>query len=318
MRVAFIGAGKMASDLMACVDDVDGAEITAVCDVDESAAVAAADPRGAAVFTDHETLFADHDFDAVFLAIPPFAYGNQAELAVEHGVDLFVEKPVGLRPEDAREVEEQLRDADVVTGSGYVFRYDRITERTLDLVGDRDIGLLHARYWSGLPNSEWGYEMARSGSDVNIRTTHVLDTMRYLAGDVDRVYATDTDRIGTDEVDYADGVAATVEHQSGVVGTVSSSITAPEWTVEIDVAGEDFQLSLDYAAQSLTGTVGGQEIDFDGTCDRYRREVAEFIEACERGDQSHVRSSFSDATRTLELNWAVIESAERAEPLELS
>jgi predicted dehydrogenase len=313
MRVAFIGAGKMASDLMDCVDQIDAAEIVAVCDIDESLAAAEADPRDAAVFTDHESLFAEHDFDVVFIAIPPFAYSNQAALAVEHDVHLFVEKPVALRPEDAHEIEELLADADIVTGSGYVFRYDRITERARELIGDRKISLLDARYWAGLPNSEWGHETNLSGTDINIRTTHVLDTMRYLAGDVERVYAASTDRIGTEEVDYDDAATATVEHETDVVGTVTSSITAPEWTVEVDIVGDDFQLHLDYATQSLTGHIAGEPIEFDGTCHRYYREVEAFLEACERGDQDHFRSSFADAARTLELNWAVIDSAERGE-----
>lgn len=316
MRVAIIGAGKMASDLMDCIDRIDDAEITAVCDVDEASATAEAELRNASVFTDHEALFSDHDFDVVFLAIPPFAYSNQAELAVEHDVHLFVEKPVALHPEEAHELERLLADADIITGTGYVFRYDKITERALELVGDRTITLLDTRYWGGLPNSEWGHQMDLSGGDINIRTTHVLDTMRYIAGEVEQVYAAGTDRLGTEAVDYDDAVAATIEHENGIVGTVTSSITAPGWTVEVDIIGDDLHLELDYPAQSLTGTIDGESIEYDGSCDRYYRELEAFIEGCRQEDQSLVRSSFADATRTLELNWAVIDSTECGEPVD--
>lgn len=60
----------MAGDLMARVDDYDGATVTAVCDVNGGAAEAAAHSRDAAAVTDHEELFDDHDFEAVFIAIP--------------------------------------------------------------------------------------------------------------------------------------------------------------------------------------------------------------------------------------------------------
>lgn len=317
MRVAFIGAGKMASDLMACVDDYDGATITAVCDIDGEVAEAAATPRDAAVFTDHRTLFDDHEFDVVFVAIPPFAYSDQATLAAEHGVHTFVEKPVALHPEDATEVEAALDAAGVVTGSGYVFRYDLITERARELIGSRELALVDARYWSGLPGSEWGYRMESSGGDVNIRTTHVLDTMRYLGGDVERVSAAGSTNVDTPEVDYPDAVAATLEHETGVVGNVSSTVAGSGWTVELDLVGEDIQLHLDYANQALSGVVDGEPIEFDGTCDRYAREVSGFLDACAAEEQSAYRCSYTDAARTLDLNWAVIDAANTGERVEL-
>lgn len=317
MRVAFIGAGKMATGLMECVDAVDGSTITAVCDIDEDAASAAAEARNAAVFTDHEALFEDHDFDVVFLAIPPFAYSNQAELAVQHGVHLFVEKPVALRPADAAPIEAAIEDSDIVTSSGYVFRYDQITERALDLVGDRPIALIDSRYWSGLLASDWGNEMELSGGDLNVRATHLYDTLRYLGGDVEQVYAAGSDRVGTAEIDYPDAVTTTLEHENGIVSHVSSAVTAPSWTVEVDLIGDDFELRLDYADQSLSGLVDGEEIEYDGTCERYQREVATFLEACETGSQELVRSSYADATRTLELNWAVIDAVESDGPVSL-
>lgn len=314
MRVAFIGAGKMATRLMSCVDSVSGANITAVCDIDTDAAAEAANPRDAAVVTDHERLFDDHDFDTLFLAIPPFAYSNQATLAVDHGVDLFVEKPVALQPEDAEDVEAAVADSDIVTSSGYVFRYDLITEKALDLIGNRDIALLDGRYWSGLLASDWGNKLDISGGDINVRATHLYDLVRYFGGEVERVSAAGSDLVETEEIDYDDAVTTTLEHETGTVSHVSSAVTAPKWTVEFDVIGDDFELRLDYTDQSLSGVVDGEEIEFDGSCERYKREVETFLEACETGDEDLVRSSYGDAARTLELNWTVIKAAACRKP----
>jgi myo-inositol 2-dehydrogenase/D-chiro-inositol 1-dehydrogenase len=317
MNVAVIGAGKMATTLMDCLDGIDGVELTAVCDIDREAAEREANPQGAAVFTDHEELFELLEFDVLFLAIPPFAYTNQPTLAAERGIDLFVEKPVGLTPEYAREIETTLATHDVVTSSGYVFRYDRITERAMDLIDGRTVSLLDGRYWNGLLASSWGNEMDRSGGDINVRATHVYDLIRYVGGDVARVSAAGSTRIGVSEIDYADSVTATMEHENGIVSHVSSSVTVPTWTVELDIIGDGFELHLDYTNQTLTGTIDGTPVDFDGSCNRYQREVEEFITACKTDDQQRVRSSYADATRTLELNWAVINSLESGHPVEL-
>lgn len=317
MDVAFIGAGKMASTLLQQVDELPDVNVAAICDVDEGAAAEAAVPRDAAVFTDHQTMFEESDFAALFVAIPPFAYDDQPELAAEHGVDLFMEKPVGLRPEYAHEMARHLSDSDVITAAGYVFRYDEITEKASELIDGRTVGMLDGRYWSGLPASRWGYEMETSGGVINVNTTHLIDLLRYFADEPARVYAAGSSRIDREEIDYDDEITAIVEHETDVVSHVSASTTAPNWTVELDVIGDDFELHLDFTAQTLTGTVDGEDVEFDGECNRYRREVETFVEACRQRDQELVRSSYADAARTLDLNWAIIDAIDADGPVEV-
>ncbi|WP_122091194.1 Gfo/Idh/MocA family protein [Halalkalicoccus subterraneus] len=313
MEIGFVGAGKMAGTLINKVDAVDDATITGICDVNEAAALEAAEPRGATVYTDHETLYAEESLDAVFLAIPPFAYDDQASLAAEHGIDVFVEKPVALKPDQGRETLAAIEETDILTGTGYVFRYDELTDVALELLEDREISLLNGRYWSGLLASSWGNELDLSGGEIVTRTTHIYDTIRYLGGDVEQVSANGTDRLGTDGIDYPDATAARLDHENGIVSTVSSGVTSPEWVAELDVLGDDVSLRLDYAAQELTGTVAGDEIHYEFATDRYGREVEAFLDAVRSGDRSHVRSEFADALRTLSLNWTVIDAAETGE-----
>lgn len=317
MRVAFIGAGGMARGLIGCVESYEDAKITAICDIDEEAARETAVPHEAAVYTDHETLFSDHEFDTVFIAIPPFAYSDQVKLAAEHDVDLFIEKPVGLRPENARENQTLLANADNITSSGYVFRYDEITEKALELIEDRKLSLIDGCYWSGLLVNDWGNEMDISGGEINVRSTHVYDLLRQFAGEARKVSAAGSDRAGIEAIDYPDATATVVEHESGVVSTVSSSVTVPEWTVDLSLVGNDFKLDLDYTTQRITGVIDEEPVEFVGECDRYCLEVTAFLDAVAAGDQRLVRSSYEDALRTLELNWAVIDAAESGEPVEL-
>ncbi|MFC4986474.1 Gfo/Idh/MocA family protein [Saliphagus infecundisoli] len=314
MEIGFIGAGKMAGTLMEKVDGYDGARVTAVCDVDEDAAREAAEPREAAAYADHTDLYEGADLDAVVVAIPPFAYDDQVTRAAERGIDVFVEKPVALRVEQGEETLDAIEEAGIVSGTGYVFRYDGITERARELLEDREISLLAGRYWSGLLASSWGNELELSGGEIVTRTTHIYDMARYLAGDVDRVSAASTDRIGTEEIDYPDATTATLEHENGVVTTVSSGVTSPTWTAELDVLGDDLHLHLDYPSQTLTGQVGPEAIDYHAPTDRYGREIETFLEAVERGDPDHVRSDYADALRTLSVNWTVIDAAADGEP----
>lgn len=313
MNVGFIGAGKMASTLMGKVDESDRATITGVCDIDEETARKAAEPREAATYTDHRTLYNDASLDAVFVAIPPFAYDDQVALAAEHGIHVFVEKPVALKTEQGRETLTAIENAEIITGTGYVFRYDEITEKASELLTDRDITMFTGRYWSGLLASAWGNKLDLSGGEIVTRTTHLHDLIRYLGGEVDRVTAASTDRLDVPEIDYPDATTATLIHENGIISTVSSAVTSPEWTAELDIIGDNAHLQLDYTTQEITGMIDDEEIYFDLPTDRYGREVESFLESVSRNEPDHVRSDYADAVQTLSLNWTVIDAAESGE-----
>lgn len=313
MNVGFIGAGKMATTLMEKVDESDRATITGVCDIDEEAARKTAEPRRAATYTDHGTLYEDESLDAVFIAVPPFAYDDQVTLAAEHGIHVFAEKPVALETERGREALAAIESAEIITGTGYVFRYDEITEKASELLADRDITMFTGRYWSGLLASSWGNELDRSGGEIVTRTTHLYDLVRYLGGEVDRVTAASTDRLDVPEIDYPDATTATLRHENGIVSAISSAVTSPEWTAELDIVGDNVHLQLDYTTQEITGMIDDEEIYFDLPTDRYGREVESFLEAVDRNEPDHVRSDYADAVRTLSLNWTVIDAAKSGE-----
>lgn len=308
MKIAFIGAGKMAQNHVERLAERDGVEITAICDIDETAASDLAATVDAAATTDHRDLFTDHTFDVLFLVIPPFAYDDHIALAAKHGIDCFVEKPVALHLADARKNQELVDEHGIITGVGHVFRYDRITDRAMALLDGRTVGLIDARYWSGLPASPWGYEQAKGGGEITFRSTHVYDLVRYFGGDVEQVTARGTERIGVEEVDYEDAISATMRHENGVVSHVSSTVAAPDWTVEVDLIGDEFRLRLDYPAQSLTGIIDGEEISYHAETDRIVREHDYFLTAVSEREPGHVRSDHRDGMRTLALTQTVQEA----------
>lgn len=310
MDIAFIGAGKMAGTLMEKVDEFDGARIVAVCDVEEEAARAEADPRDASVYVDHHALYEEESLDAVCVAIPPFAYEDQVIEAAERGIDVFVEKPVALDVDHGRKTLSAIEEAGVVSASGYVFRYDGITARARELLDGREVSLLDGRYWSGLLASGWGNELELSGGEIVTRATHIYDAVRYLGGDVERVAAAGSERIDTPEVDYPDATASTMCHENGAVSTVASAITSPNWVAELDVVGDGVHLTLDFVAQEITGSVDGESIDEEHPTDRYGEEIHAFLRAVRDDTPGAVRSDYADALRTLSLNWAVIDAAE--------
>jgi predicted dehydrogenase len=324
-ELATIGSGNIVRKHLDNLDALDGhddVEVVAVCDVDGDAAESLAAEHGAAVYTDHERLFAEATFDAVIVGIPPFAHTNQELLAAEHGVDLLVEKPIALSAEKAREVEAAVAEADIVTQVGHMWRYAAITDRAADLVGDRTLGLVTGHWYGGVPGVEWWQNKEQSGGQIVEQATHVYDLVRYFAGDATRVTAAGGRRINDDVIDFEDSTAAVAHHDSGVVSSVTASSASRSGNNGVTLVGDGVDLTLDFGENCLTGVVDGDPVEYEPDAESVQgasmaTELDAFLTAVKDPDAPRMRSPYADARATLEFTLGAQRSIDTGETVHL-
>jgi predicted dehydrogenase len=319
VRTGFVGCGGRARQHMETIASLDGAEVVGVCDIDEETATAAAADLDAAAYTDHHELYEGETLDAAFVVLPPFAHEDQELAAAERGIDLFVEKPLALTRETAREIRDGIESAGVVSAVGYQMRHLPAVERALDILEGRDTRLVEGYYKGGLPGVPWWRVAAQSGGQVVEQATHVYDLLRLFGGEVEAVSAYGGNRV-VEEVDFADAVSANLSFADGTVGNVASASATPEG--ENAERGRGARIladgcNLHLHRNELRGVVDGEQIEFVGDSDSDRRIVAEFVDAAAAGDPSAVRCDYADAYRTFDLTLAVTESLESGEPVDL-
>ncbi|GGL37062.1 hypothetical protein GCM10009037_20740 [Halarchaeum grantii] len=310
--IAFVGAGGIASKHLEHLTGNDRANVVAVCDIDESAADEWAATHDADAYYDWEALFDAGGFEAVFVCVPPFAHEGQELRAVEEGVHLFVEKPLALGREYAREVEAALRDADVITQVGHHFRYLECVEHARDLVADRSLATVYGQWVGGVPGSEghWWRRRERSGGQVVEQSTHVFDLVRYFGGDVARVAAEGDLRVREDALDFPDAVAATLHHEDGLPSQVTTSSASPSGDVGVTLVGDGVHLDLRVHENVCEGVVDGEDVRFEGENDGHHTEVDAFVDAVAAGDASLCRSPYADAMGTFATTLAVTEAVD--------
>ncbi|WP_330633406.1 Gfo/Idh/MocA family protein [Halocatena halophila] len=320
VNLAFIGAGGIASTHLEHLRSHEGAAVVAVCDINETVAQTAAQPHDAAVFTDHRAMYEQCSFDAVVIAVPPFAHTDQERLAGEAGVDCFVEKPLGLDATTVRERARTLAEVNVITQVGHMTRYADSLERARALIGERTVSLVDAHWWCGVPGDEdhWWRSKDHSGGQVIEQATHTYDVVRQFAGDVTSVSAVGGNAVNTEALDFEDSTAAVLEHETGTISQVSATSTASEFSHTVRLAGDGFALTLDLGDDRLTGTIGGESIAFQGNGEMYAKELDAFVEAVETRDQSLCRSPYDDALATFETTIAVDQALRTGEPQEVA
>ncbi|GGQ76334.1 oxidoreductase [Streptomyces asoensis] len=149
---------------------------------------------GFASFTrDWREVAADPRVHAVSITAPNFLHREIGVAMAEAGKHIWIEKPVGLTPADARAVADAVAAASVQGAVGFNYRNAPAVEAARDLVASGELGTVtHVRVrlfsdYAAHPDGAltWRYERERGGSGVlGDLASHGVDLARFLLGDI--------------------------------------------------------------------------------------------------------------------------------------
>ncbi len=294
------------------IEDVD---IAAICDVIGETAERVAGEYGARAYTDHRKMLDVESLSALYVSVPTFAHTDAEILAAQRGVHLFVEKPVAPTMEKALEILEGVREAGVLTCVGYQLRYSGIVQQAKAFLDGRVIGMAAVHRWGGLPGTPWWRVMAQSGGQIVEQTTHQVDLLRYLVGEVEEVHAYYALRTLDDEedLDIPDVHAINLKFETGAIGSLTSTCTFREGG---GTGLMSFVLKNMRAEFGTDGLVVHPESAADpGPVQSDSGDIDEvFINAIRTGDGSAVLSDYEDGVRSLDVTLAANRSADSGGP----
>lgn len=141
LRVAVIGAGYWGPNLVRNFSEAPGANVVAVADLSEER-LAGIRKRFPAVrtTTDHRSLLADPDIDAVCVVTPISTHRPLAEEALAAGKHVFVEKPLAGSAADAEAIAAAATRAGRTLMVGHTFVYNPAVTTVRDLLTRRELG----------------------------------------------------------------------------------------------------------------------------------------------------------------------------------
>lgn len=167
-RLGFLGTGWIGRDRLEAVAASGVADVAAV-----------ADPAVEGALDSLEELL-DAGVDGVVVATPSALHAEQALAALERGVAVFCQKPLGRTAAEARAVVEAAREADALLGVDLSYRHVEGMRRIRSLIGSGGIGevfgadlVFHNAYG---PDKPWFYDAELSGGGCVIDLgTHLVD-----------------------------------------------------------------------------------------------------------------------------------------------
>src|SRR5438132_5985401 len=132
MKAVLIGAGQIARQHLACLRELTGVEIAAVCDLSPAAAQCAAERFGVARwYTDHRAMLAEVRPDVVHVTTPPSSHSRLANDALQSGAHVFVEKPATETLEETRALTRAATAAGKSVVENHNYLFNRATREIL-------------------------------------------------------------------------------------------------------------------------------------------------------------------------------------------
>lgn len=227
VRVGLAGLGRFGKLHASVLARLPGVELVAVCDpVAEEVATLQTQHPNLAGFGDVADLLANAQIDALFIVSPEPLHAEQAMAALDHGVAVFVEKPLALNAAEASKVAEKAALAGLPLQVGFVLRFDVQHALLKAEIAGGGLGEIVSVRTKRNCSRAWFPNFGDRAHPVQETSIHDIDLLLWLLeSPVRRVQAIERNRAG---MTYPDGSWALLEFENGAIGIVESSWFVPE------------------------------------------------------------------------------------------
>lgn len=166
-RVGFLGVGWIGRNRMKAMLATGLIEAAVVADpAAETRQEAGRLAPDAQLVAEFDALLA-HDLDAVVIATPSASHAAQSIQALERGLAVFCQKPLGRNAAEVRAVVAAARAADRLLGLDLSYRFTAGMQRIRNLVASGELGAIYAVdlvfHNAYGPDKPWFYDVALSG-----------------------------------------------------------------------------------------------------------------------------------------------------------
>jgi myo-inositol 2-dehydrogenase/D-chiro-inositol 1-dehydrogenase len=322
LQVGLVGTGSFSKLHADILSKMDGVTVRSICGTTKEKAVnMAIDFQEANGYSDFNDMLDAEKLDAVYICIPPMAHGAIEKELIRRRIPFFVEKPLGADQSIVDSIVTNLKGTSLITSVGYHFRYKQSVKRLRETIENKQIGLVTGHWMGDMPEVAWWRKQEGSGGQFIEQTTHIVDLLRYLAGEVDEVYASYANRVMDKKlagVTVADVGNVTMKLKNSIVVSLSNTCILPSGMSKIGMSIYTDQGMIDWEPDhvSMTETTGKKEekIDLDNP---YVKESEAFIHAVRTGDTSGILSDYFDAYKTHEVTFAALESSRTGLPVKI-
>ncbi len=234
INVGIIGVGGMGFGHVKMLKPRTDIQITAISDIYTRRKQRSREFLGLAdkdVHHDYKDLLARSDVDAVFVVTPDHWHYRMAMDSLDAGKDVYVQKPMAYRIEEAKSMSERVKKTGRVLQVGSQYASEPQYHRARELVAQGAIGKplwAQGTYCRNTFHGEWNYQIDAEGTEDNI------DWKRFLGSAPKRPFSQDRYFRWRKYWDYSGGIATDLLYHRLVPFLVT---LGPQFPVRVSANG---------------------------------------------------------------------------------
>lgn len=309
IRVAMVGAGGRAmSVIYPALADMADVEIAAICDIDKARLDTAASMYNVArkygdnVY-DYRRMIIEVKPDAVFVIGQPNIAYDLWQWCLEQGLNLYIEKPMGLSIHQARSLTWLAQKNNCVTQVSFQRRYTPMVVKLREECLKRG-PIVHAvcRFYKCLPQPQLD-----ARDHMMDDTVHSIDTLRWICGGEVIKIECHVKRVLVPDINF---ISATLHFDNSSTGYLINSWSSGKRVFEVEMHAPGIYVQAEHENKGhlyADGDVKGIEYD---TCDAagstalhvftgVSAAVRDFIDCLKNGNQPSC--SFASSVKTMEV-----------------
>lgn len=322
IRVGVVGYGSMGQMHSQALQQIEAAELVVVADPDPDRRAQAARDYGVEAVANPEELLALEEVDLIDICVPTYLHEAVFNTAVAAKKHIFCEKPLARSLQEGQRMRKLAQDYEGKIGIGHVVRFFPAYQAIRQSVLQGEVGTAAvARTFRGggaYPRGwhDWFSDFDLSGGVILDLAIHDIDFLRWLFGDVQRVYAKSTYGRTAARLQWA---VLILRFQSGLIAHVESgwSNVPGEFRTSVEIGGERGLISYDSSktkpilrtgAGDQTGQAAVVVPESPVLQSPYLLELEDMISAIKEDRQPLV--SVEDALGSLQVALAALESCQ--------
>ena len=285
IRVGIAGYGVVGKRRGESIEANPDMELTAVSDIRYTGDGTTRD--GTPYHRTYEGLF-KHNLDALFVSLPNYLASEATIAGLQHGLHVFCEKPPGRTIDETKAViAEEAKHPHLKLKYGFNHRYHKSVKEAKRIIDSGEMGeVLNLRGIYGksriIPfEGGWRSERDQAGGGILLdQGIHMLDLVRFFAGDFDEIHSFVSNDFWHHEVE--DNAYALMRSAKGPIAMVHSSATQWRHRFRLEVTMREGLIEL-------TGILSGSKSygeerllvahrDEDRDTGSYREEIALYLE----------------------------------------
>ncbi len=246
LRFGIVGCGVIGPTHARCIQELPGAELTAVCDIVPERSGRLAQQYGCESYTDYTAMLQHPDLDIISICTPSGLHAEMGITAARLGKHVIVEKPIDISLAKADALIAACREAGVRLSTISQHRFDPAVVELKTAIDAGRLGRLvfagaytqwyraQAYYDSGDWRGTW--EIEGGGALIN-QSIHYIDLMQYLVGPVESLqgYA---GCLAHERIAVEDTAVAAVRFRSGALGVIEGMTSAfPGFCARLEIFG---------------------------------------------------------------------------------